>query len=443
MSDRPLKLARALRVIPETGSLAGLREALIADSHAERAARWSGAAEYATLEQREANPSRLLERIPELAERARERAERTLRHTVLALQAVEAGDEAGAARELILGGEVAEEARHLEEAERFYAAAVTLGRKPKDRRSEALARMRLARVHRARGASEEALREYRLGFEIAEASGDRDRAVVACQGAGNVHVDRGEWQPAREWYTRGLELLEGGAPVRQEWEICSNLAIVARREGKLDESADWLARAGRIIEELADPAGAFFIGNGVGRLRIAQGEPRAAEQAFRGALANAGDEVMRTLVFVNLSESLLLQGRLGDAEELARKAEEMALLHRVTGALPEIYRILGGVAGGNGSRDGFVFFEQALALLERDAAPLERALTEHQYALFNVRMGERDLAVGRLREAIATYERLSARPEAEQAREALRTLVNTTDPDNPGAEHPAAEENEP
>jgi tetratricopeptide (TPR) repeat protein len=427
MTERSLKVEQALRVLPEGRAIAPLREALISISTLDGEGRWSEAGEYSTLERRDADIALLGERIPALVERVRLRAEAVLRHSVQALTAAERGEMEIAAEEMIHAGEVLENDRELEEAERFYRQAVVLGRKPRDRRVEGLAHCRLARVRRAAGAWADALVEYEAGFEIADACRDQVVMVLACQGMGNVQVDRGDWTAAREWYERGLVVLRGSPPSRAEWELCSNLAIVARRSGSLAESEGWLLRAEGLVESLEDATGRVFLQNGWGRLHIARLAPAAAEAAFRLALSAAGAGGGRGVVLVNLAESLLLQGRLDEAEQVARGAEEAALLDRSLSLLPEIYRVLGRIAGERGRRDGFVFFEQSLALLPPGAPLLERATTQHQYGLFEAGMRDFDNATARLTEAIEIYRSLGAEIEAAEAEEALALLDTETD----------------
>jgi len=423
----PLKLEAALRALPDAPVLAGLRETLISLARARRAASWAVAGEYETLERREAELEGLAGRLQELAEQARERTERIHRHSLEALQALEQGDPAAAARALVAAGEVLEANRELEEAESFFRQAVQLGRKPRDRSAQALAHCRLARVLRARGSWPQALREYRTGWEVAEAERARDLMVLACQGCGNVHVDLGEWSLAREWYLRGLEVLAGSPPGRAEWELCSNLSIVARRSGSLAESEGWLLRAAQTAGALGDEEVEFFVANGWGQLHLARGDPRAAEESFRQALGATRHPHSRAATFVNLGESLLLQGRLDDAEQVAREAEETALLHRVLTLLPDAYRLLGRVAGERGQRDGFVFFEQALALEGENGPARSRAETQHRYGEFQARMGDTDSAAARLREAAGVYRALGAARELEGVEAALAELGGTTE----------------
>lgn len=432
MPKRPLKVETALRALPEVDDLSDLRQALIGASREDGERAWSGAEAYATLDTRLADPAALEAQVPALAERARARVEAVMRHAVRALRALEAGDAAEAARALADAGEVEEEAGRLDEAERLYRQALAQGRKPRDRSGEGLALRRLGRVARQRGDLEAALRLYRDGFDIASAQRDTPGAVVACQGLGNVYVDQGLWEKAREWYLGGIGLLAGEVPGRALWQLYSNLAVVELRTGRLDESGRWLDRAEEVAARLADPAARAPVWNGRGRLAMARGRPREAEEACRRALEGELAPYARGTVLVNLAEALLAQGRTPEAEGVARTLEATAVVHGVIPLLPYVYRTLGAVARERGDAEGFVFYEQALdACRERGMPPLEMALTQHEYALFEAAQGRAEPALARLDEARAVYRKLGTAPEtarAEADRARIEAEAGTEDP---------------
>lgn len=409
-----MKLEQALSALPELDELRPLREALIGISEIDRALVWSGGGDYATLDKRIAEPAHLESQITALAERVRERTERVYRHVVASLAALERRDAAGAARELVLAGEVEEGARRLDAAEQYYAKALELGRKPRDRRVEGLALRRLARVARARSGLDRALQLYRQGYEVAAAQRDVEGAVVGCQGVGNVYVDQGQWAAAREWYQRGLELLpEAGG--RLAWELYNNMAIVELRTGQLDASATWLDRIEQLLPALNDPAGYPYLLNGRGLIAMARGEHAQAESLYREAAQRAGEPHLHAAFLLNLSEALLEQDRLLEAEEAVRAAEYEAIRRGLTQLLPETYRRLGQVAQRHGDAEGFLFFEQALDLCQARGLPLvQLAITQEEYGRFELAVGNREAGQARLQRALELYQRLELRLEAER-----------------------------
>ena len=424
MTSRDLRIDAALKALPDADDLAPLREALLGAARADAGLGWADAEAYATVETRLADPDQLESLVPGLAEGARARVEEVMRHTVRALRALRAADPAAAARHLVAAGEVEERARRLHEAERCFARALELGRKPRDRRAEGLALRRLARVARTRGEWERAGRLYAQAYEVARAQRDAEGSAVACQGLGNVAVDQGRWDEAIGWYRRGLELCPAEPPTAEFVHLANGMAVAERRSGDTDAAAEWLALAGEAARALGDDGVLGYVENGWGMLELARGTPERAEAAFRDALARALDPFARVTVTLNLSEALLLQSRLAEAEAAARDAEALALHHRAILELPEAYRRLGSIAVERRDREGFVFYEQALEICrEHHLPPFETAVTQHRYGLFEAAFGDAASAAARLAEARRLYAEAGAGVDAAAAAADLERLA--------------------
>lgn len=413
MSPRAIKIDAALKALPDAAELAPLREALLGMARVDQGLGWADAEAYATVDTRLADLSGAEALVPVLAERARARVEEVMRHTVAALRAVAAGNWEEAARHLVSAGEVEERERRLDEAERCYERALELGRKPRNRRAEGLALRRLGRIARARGAWARAGRLYAQGYEVAQAQRDTAGAVVACQGLGNVAVDQGRWNEARGWYLRGLGQCPADPPTAEFVHLANGMSVAERRRGDPESAAEWLSLAGEVARRLDDEGLRGYVENGWGMLELAHGTPQRAEAAFRDALSRALDPFARVTVTLNLSDALLRQGRLAEAEAAARQAEALALHHRALLDLPEAYRRLGAVAGARRDREGFLFYEQALEICrEQHLPPYEAAVTQHQYAAFEAALGDGASAAARLAEARRLYEQADAGMEA-------------------------------
>jgi tetratricopeptide (TPR) repeat protein len=361
--------------------------------------------------------------VPALAERARARVEEVMRHTLHALQAMQAGDDAEAARHLVAAGEVEERERRLDEAERCYARALELGRRPRDRRAEGLALRRLGRVARARGEWERAGGLYAQGYEVAQAQRDTAGVIIACQGLGNVAVDQGRWDQARVWYRRGLALCPPEPPTAEFVHLGNGMAVAERRGGDMDAAAEWLSLAREVAGGLGDQGLLAYLENGWGMLELARGTPRRAEKAFRDALAREPDPPVRVTVMLNLSDALLRQGRAREAEAAAREAEALALHHRAILDLPEVYRRLGAVTAARRDAEGMVFYEQALEICrEHRLPPFETAVTQHAYGTFEAALGNGESAAARLREARRLFGEIGAVVEEAAAAAELERL---------------------
>lgn len=416
-----------MELLPETDDLIPLRGALVGAARPDGSLAWSGSEAYATLDTRVLDADALEAALPDVLESVRARTEAVYGRVVVALRAAAAGDEAAAARALVEAGEAEEDAGRLDAAEEFYQRAARLGRRPRDRGVEGLALRRLARVARARGRLVESLRDYQRGFHLAEAMGDRGGAVVACQGMGNVLLDQGRWSDAERWYLLGLERV-GEEPTRERWQLEVNLSLATRRAGRLEESGVWLRRAEDTAAALSDAGARVILRNARGLLRLAEGDVAGAERAYRSALEVAETPAARATVLINLAEALIAGMRLREAESVVRELERVALAFRLVGFLPHAYRALGAVGRERGDAEGFVFYEQALALCVQEGLPgLEIALTQEEYGLFELRIGNRDAAVARLEEARAMLSPSGAGPDLARIEEALRSLAGVSD----------------
>lgn len=415
-----------MSALPDLEDLRMLREALVEASGADVPHSLGSAARLATVDRRTADLARVEARVPDLAERARERTERVLSSAVAALRALEAGDEAGAARSLIGAGEVEEANERLGQAEEYYRKALEMGRRPRDRGGEALALLRLGRLARRQGRYETALALYTRGAEVAEQLRDPRGVIVGLLGAGHALADQGRWSEARERYLRAVELVEDRA-TSEFVHLCNAMSVVERRMGDLDASAEWLARGEAQLGGISDSSVAAYLEHGRARLHLAAGEPEAAEAVLRRALARPLSSPERVAVLINLSEALLEGDRLAEAEAMIREAERDALARGDLTPLPHVYTVLGRIARIRRDADGFVFFEQALEVIRQRALPeLDHATVQHEYGRFEAELGHDESAAARLRIAADTFRALGSGPEAESAEEEIRRIRGET-----------------
>jgi tetratricopeptide (TPR) repeat protein len=413
VTRRRLRMEQAIGSLPDLHDLLPLKEALIDASGLPGGDTWAGSRSYATVGRRIADAAAVEARIPEMAERVRARAETVLRSVVRALQQLEQGDWAAAAASLVAAGEIEEASWRLDEAEQYYRKALELGRKPRDRRGEALALKRLARLARTRGDLPEALRLYLAGYGVSEAARDAAGMVVGCLGVGNVHVDQGNWMAASEWYHRGLEALEDRSTA-EFLHLCNALSVVERRLNRFAESDAWLA-AGEAEAPHVDDAGARrYLEHGRARLHVARGELAEAERVLREMLNREVEPVARISAMINLAEPLLLQGAYGEAESLLRGAESLALRYHATPHLAYVYEQMGKLAGARRDPEGFLFFEQALDLVRQHRLPkAQYAATQHAYGIFEADTGSMESGIARLEVARKCFRSIGAEVDAD------------------------------
>jgi tetratricopeptide (TPR) repeat protein len=422
---RTLRVAQALDVVALLADHDPLRAALISASFDDPDLGWTELELYRTVATRLLDVEALDEEIPRIIAADAARRERVWRQTAAALRALSEGDPEAAARAVVTGGEIEEEAGRLDAAERLYKRAMELGRRPRDRRAEGLALRRLGRIAKARGDLPVAIQRYRQGYEIAEAQRDAEGMVVGCQGLGNCYVDEGRWDDAEQWYRRGLELV-GGRGIRDQWlEI--NLSIVARRAGRLEESEGWLATARETVAASGDREAAVYLANAEGLLRVAQDRHDEAESIYRSAIDDAGAPAAQATILVNLAECLLFQRRIGESVEVARELEGVVIAHQLHPFLVYVYMALGAAARAANDPEALVFYEQALELARVGGNAAERAQVQREYAILERAQGAPESAAARLREAEDIFRQCGSRVELEATLRELESL------DIPGA----------
>lgn len=422
MKTPHISLGHALEALPEIDDLEGLRSVLqqLARDPAESAG--SDDSVYRPMDRREVEVGVLPDRVPEIVDRVRTRLERTVGATTESLVALARGEETEAARRMIEAGEAEETAWRLEEAERFYAKALEMARRPKDRGAESLALRRLGRVARQRGKLVLGKRYYREAYLVSEAQQDSASMATSALGLGNVHVDCGEWGEAHRWYEIGL-WRHGERPSAEYLHFCNGLSVVERRLGHFEESGAWILAGEAAADELGDVEAKNYLEHGRARLLLARGDRQGGVRLLRELLAGDLDDVARISSLINLAEALIDDGTYREAWTALRSAEALALRHRVLRLLPAVYETLGKLAAARRDLDGFVFFEQALDLVRELRLPATRfAEIQLAYGRFDAAVGHRPSAAARFELAIEVYRETGAAPDLTEAGQALKDL---------------------
>jgi tetratricopeptide (TPR) repeat protein len=421
VSPAALLVERALALVPGYEDFLPLSDALIGSSAVDQEKVWAGSGAYATVGKRLVDPESAARLLPDLMERRQERTRRLLELVLEAIRARQRDDAAEVVALLVRAGEIEEGDRRLEQAERIFRLALPLARELRTREPLVLVMRRIARVARTSGRLDRAERWYRRSHGLAVEIGDREGEVVACQGLGNVCDDRGDRGGARRWWTAGLRRLEDVDSPGLEWPLLLNLSVLAMLEADLPLADRFLERARERIGE--EPAGRLFWLNNRGLLRLEHGDPRAAESVFREGLAMATGHWSLTMQ-VNLGEALLRQGRLLEAEDAARRAEELAVMLRMVPDLVDVYALLGSIARERGDEEGLVFYEQALRVRrERDLPVKIEASLLHGYGRLCAACGRDDEGRGYLEAARDAYASLGLLPELARVQASLEEEV--------------------
>lgn len=424
-----LLVERALSLVPETEEFLPLREALLETSRPDPSKRWASSGAFATLGKRVADPARLGELIPSILEQQQRRQGELFTLVVRAIAEEQEGNPAASAETLIRAGEIEEGARRLREAELIYRLALEIAANLREKRPQILALRRLARAARSAGRLDEAWSLYEQSFRLSQDEMDLEGQVIASQGLGNVCDDRGQWDQSRAWYERGLRLARGLDRPDLVWPFYSNLAISALHAGDLREAETHLATAREAIERSGNAGAMLFWWNNRGLILLETEDGPGAEAVYREALATAPAPGWEMVLRLNLGRALVLQDHLLEAEEEARRAEEIAIVERMIPSLVDVYDVLGAVARVRRDEEGFVFFEQALNVCrERGLPEVRQAYVYRGYARHQVACGRLEEARAYLERALATYRELgltaeAAKAEAERARLGVSVLT--------------------
>ncbi|CAA9365914.1 MAG: hypothetical protein AVDCRST_MAG68-4842 [uncultured Gemmatimonadetes bacterium] len=407
-----LLVERALALVPLSDEFLPLSDALIGASHADREKLWARSGAYATVGKRVLEADRLEGLVPAILVRAQERMQRLFALVIEAVRLQGEGDAAGAAHALVRAGEVEEGERRLEQAQQIYRLALEISKDLRDKGPQILALRRLGRSARAEGKLDAAADWYRQSHELSVAQRDEAGQAVACQGLGNVCDDRGERPEARSWYERGLEIARRLDDPALEWPFYTNLSVLAMLEGRLPLAERLLERARQRIEATGAEDPLVFWLNNRGLLLLEGGDAASAEAVFRDALARRPEAGWEVILRVNLGNALVPQGRLLEAQDEARRAEEIAILNRFVSDLVDVYLLLGSVARAQRDEEGFVFYEQALRVCRERAMPRKsEAGILHDYGLLHARCARPAEARAYLEAAAEIYRALGLAPE--------------------------------
>ena len=183
------------------------------------------------------------------------------------------------------------------------------------------------------------------------------------------------------------------------------------RRGQLGVATEWLRCALESFEASNDNAGAVRTLLARGLVEAVQGRPTDVLATYREALGRlplvGADAPLELLVRMRLAELYLDLGRLPDAEDEARRAEEIAIVNQLQRQLVRVYVFFGKIRGRQGDENGFVFFEQAIELCRSgESTPRLEADVYREYARFRTTMGDRHEArayLERARDLLAPF----------------------------------------
>lgn len=423
----PVRVEKALALLPQLEVVGPLRALLVSISRPDERALWSSSGPYLTLGKRGVQPDELRRRMPQAFHRVTEHLQALYRAYVEALECQQRGDGGGAVASLLRAERFEEEAGRLTQARAWCEVALGVAEALQDRRPEVEALCALGQLALGLGQLAAGARHFQRALALAEAEFDQAGAIAACEGLGDTALCQGQRPGAQAWYARGLRLAEAAGDARGVGRLERQLGVVARRQGDLAAAGDHFRRAREALESAGAPEEMARLLSAQGRLDGQLGRFAAATAAYREGLAWAqrapehrGLEVSLRL---NLAELLTDGGRLLEAEEELRRAEQTAIVGGVTHRLVQIYTLMGKLRGAQGDETGFVFFEQAIELCKTlERSPGTAAQVYLEYGLFRGRLEQLEEARAYLERARAIFDSLGEAVERDRVDAELRKV---------------------
>lgn len=392
----PLRVERALGLLPALEALLPLRALVISASRADERQVWSSSAPYLTLGKRSVPLDEVRRRLGEAIQRMSAHVEALSRAYLDALDADQRRDGAGVVAAMLGAGRLEDDVGRTLQARVWYDAALGVAEALPIRRPEADALRALAALDLALGRPLAAARTFQRALALAEAEFDHAGAVAACEGLGDASLAQSQWPGAQAWYTRGLRLAQQSEPGPAIGRLLHRLGRLAALQGDRTAATEHLRAAATRFEAAGAAKEMARLLNSRGALEAAGGQSTLAAASYREALAwarraDAQDVGLEVPIRVNLARLQLGLDRLLEAEEQMRRAEQLAISGNLVGSLIDVYLLMGEVRGRQNDPGGFVFFEQAIELcrsLER--SPILEARAYQAYGEYKHRMGDQD-----------------------------------------------------
>lgn len=418
-SLRPLRVEQVLRLLPDIDALAPLRASIVSRSQSGTAAE-----PYLTVGKRVVESTDVRQLVPGAVARFTQHLAQLYDSAVVALEAVERSDMVAAARALLHAGECEEAAGRDSAARAWYEIALRIAEELRDRRPELETLRHLGDLEAGHGSMELAARFYQRSFALAEAEQDVESAALACQGLAEVALARGVWQGAESWYAQGLRFAQGN-PLLAALLTIGQVKVACAR-GNLDSADRALDQAQIQLEDLRHTEGLARLHNAWGVVDALRERHSDALHHFREALAQLRsgrrNPRLEMEIRLNACDLYLTWGRLAEAEDELRRAENLAIANNLTRELARTYVAIGRLRGRQRDDSGFIFFEKAIELSQgREPSPRIEAAAYFEYGLFKESFGEHEEGpayLERARDLLSTVgaDAFRARVDAELAR---------------------------
>ena len=422
----PLRVERALTILPDVSELSPLRALIISTSLPR-----PDPGPYDTVGKRLVDPNELRAHAQQVLERAKTALASLVETSIGVLEMEQARNRSAAVEALIDAGMSEELAGRHSQAQAWFECAIRASQELHDRRPNGRALRSLGRVAAERGRFAEATRSLEESLNIAETERDPEEIALICRELGDLDARRCDWRGAEAWYRRGARF-EGLSPTLALSLRLGVTDAACERKDPIAAEA-FLRLALDASHKLADPSADVSCSTARGRLLATRGDHVGALLAYQKASASANEAGLATHEMearLGICRLYLLWRELPDALEEFRRAEDVAIRHGLRKHLILLYSVMGRAIGRDADETGFVFFEKALELC-RDAEPIPwlEAEVYREYGAFRVDLGEDEEAraySGRALELLTGIESTPRVPSDDTGVPSSRKVVDPT-----------------
>lgn len=216
----------------------------------------------------------------------------------------------------------------LDHAETWLRKALQLLEGTNHRGEVASIHNRMGGIWYQRGNLDSAAQEVAAALALYESMGDLQGIARGYANLGVLALSQIQWDEAAGYFRRSLETHERTGDVQGVTIACGNLGVVYTNLGDIAQAKQFLERSLRGALATSDSFNAAQAYKNLGRVSIYTEEWPLAADYLQKALAiyeELGDSELVADAYELLGEMALGSGNLTDAEDLARRALEMAL----------------------------------------------------------------------------------------------------------------------
>ena len=284
----------------------------------------------------------------------------------------------------------------------------------------------LASVYQKRAQYPEAIRAYGRALELRQSmlGEDAPGLLPLLNGIGACHLEEGDYGQSEQALRQALSIIESNHAenIADAGDTFAAFGTLLKNQGDLRSAETWLKRALVVYQQTGRRNDEETVLNNLGRVKLAQGSRKDAEQLFREAIAKAEQPVGIenpdvSAGLINLANVLGAEHKFSKAESLIDRAER---IDRKNFAPDDI-------------RLGSDAYNSGLLAFERKQYRTAEERFKECLAIFEKRLPRTHPELGRVTASLAEVYRKQGRFEESRAlfSTALQVLEKDWGPENP------------